>query len=151
LRKSRLADVFDFRVVAIFRDGTLNVMPGGDEELDGGDLLLLEGQLGDLEVLRGLQEIEIETSVPATLGAFESERLTLMDATLHPRSTLAGRTVGELNFRERYGIELAGIWREGETVGAEYANEKLQIGDGLLLLGPRHRWRLSSCLAWCYL
>ena len=142
LAKSRLADVFDFRVVAIFRDGELSVMPRGDEELAGGDLLLIEGQPSDLDVLRGLQEFEIETSVPANLGAFESERLTLMDATLDPRSTLAGRTVGELNFRERYGIELAGIWREGETVGTELADERLQIGDALLLLGPRDRLQL---------
>ena len=144
LRKSRLADVFDFRVVAIFRDGELSVMPRGDEELAGGDLLLIEGQPTDLDVLRGLQEFEIETSVPANLGAFESERLTLMDATLDPRSTLAGRTVGELNFRERYGIELAGIWREGETVGTELADERLQVGDALLLLGPRDRLQLLS-------
>ncbi len=144
LRKSRLADVFDFRVVSIFRDGALTVMPRGDEELQGGDLLLLEGQPSDLDVLRGLQELEIDTSVPANIGAFESERLTLMDATLDPRSRLAGRTVGELNFRERYGIELAGIWREGETVGADLANERLQIGDALLLLGPRDRLQLLS-------
>jgi di/tricarboxylate transporter len=142
LKKSRLADVFDFRVVAIFRDGALTVMPRGDENLVGGDLLLIEGQQPDLDVLRGLQEFEIETSVPANLGAFESERLTLMDATLDPRSSLAGRTVGELNFRERYGIELAGIWREGETVGTELADERLQIGDALLLLGPRDRLQL---------
>jgi len=144
LNKSRLAEVFDFRVVAIFREGTLKVMPRGDEELVGGDLLLIEGQLADLEVLRGLQELEIDSSVPANLGAFESERLTLMDATLDPRSRLAGRTVGELNFRERYGIELAGIWRQGETVGAELANERLQIGDALLLLGPRDRLQLLA-------
>jgi len=142
LSKSRLADVFDFRIVAIFRDGTLEVMPGGEEELTGGDLLLLEGQYQDLELLRGMQEIEIETSVPSNIGAFESDRLTLLDATLHPRSSLAGRTVGELNFRERYGIELAGIWREGESIGAELAAESLQIGDGLLLLGPRDRLQL---------
>jgi di/tricarboxylate transporter len=91
-----------------------------------------------------LQEFEIETSVPANLGAFESERLTLMDATLDPRSTLAGLTVGELNFRERYGIELAGIWREGETVGTDIADERLQIGDALLLLGPRERLQLLA-------
>jgi di/tricarboxylate transporter len=144
LEKSRLADVFDFRVVAIFRDSALTVMPRGDEILIGGDLLLIEGQPGDLDVLRGLQEFEIETSVPVNLGAFESERLTLMDATLDPRSTLAGRTVGELNFRERYGLELAGIWREGETVGTELADERLQIGDALLLLGPRDRLQLLS-------
>jgi len=144
LGKSRLADVFDFRVGAIFRDGALTVMPRGDEVLVGGDLLLIEGQPSDLDVLRGLQELEIETKVSARLGTFESERLTLMDATLDPRSSLAGRTVGALNFRERYGIELAGIWREGETIGTELADEQLQIGDALLLLGPRDRLQLLS-------
>ncbi|MEM7430850.1 MAG: SLC13 family permease [Pseudomonadota bacterium] len=144
LSKSRLADVFDFRVVAIFRDGKLKTMPRGDETLGGGDLLLIEGQLQDLEVLRGMQEIKIETGVPTNLGAFESERLTLMDATLDPRSSLAGRTVGELNFRERYGIELAGIWREGQTTSGDVAEEQLQIGDALLLLGPRDRLQLLS-------
>jgi di/tricarboxylate transporter len=144
LSKSRLADVFDFRVVAIFRDGALTVMPRGDEDLLGGDLLLIEGQPSDLDVLRGLQELEIETTVSPNIGAFDSERLTLMDATLDPRSSLAGRTVGELNFRERYGIELAGIWREGETVGSELVDERLQIGDALLLLGPRDRLQLLS-------
>jgi di/tricarboxylate transporter len=142
LGKSRLADVFDFRVLATFREGKLGVMPRDDEVLEGGDLLLIEGQPADLDVLRGLQDLEIDTSVPANLGAFDSERLTLMDATLDPRSSLAGRTVGELNFRERYGIELAGIWREGQTVGADLAEERLQIGDALLLLGPRDRLQL---------
>ncbi len=142
LKKSRLADVFDFRVVAIFRDGKLNVMPRGDELLSGSDLLLIEGQPEDLDVLRGLQELEIDTTVSPDLGAFESERLTLMDATLDPRSRLAGKTVGELNFRERYDIELAGIWREGETIGTDLADERLQIGDALLLLGPREKLQL---------
>ena len=144
LEKSRLADVFDFRVVAIFRDGKLSVMPHGDELLEGGDLLLIEGQHEDLDVLRGLQELEVETKVAPNLGALESERLTLMDATLDPRSSLAGRTVGELNFRERYGIELAGIWREGGPVSADFADERLQIGDALLLLGPHDRLQLLS-------
>jgi di/tricarboxylate transporter len=142
LEKSRLADVFDFRVVAVFRDGKLKVMPRGDEVLEGGDLLLIEGQHEDLDVLRGMQELEVETKVAPNLGALESERLTLMDATLDPRSSLAGRTVGELNFRERYGIELAAIWREGGPIGADLAEERLQLGDALLLLGPRDRLQL---------
>ena len=74
--------------------------------------------------LRGLQELDVETKVTANLGSLESERLTLMDATLDPRSGLAGRTVGELNFRERYGIELAGIWREGRPDWRRYRRRK---------------------------
>lgn len=67
-----------------------------------------------------------------------------MDATLDPRSALAGKTVGELNFRERYGIELAGIWREGGPLGTDLANERLHVGDALLLLGPRDRLQLLA-------
>lgn len=144
LAKSRLADAFDFRVVAIFRDGKLRVMPRGDEVLEQGDLLLVEGQPSDLDVLRGLQELKIDTRIPANVGAFDSERLTLLDATLDPRSRLAGKTVGELNFRERYGIELAGIEREGDTLTTDLATERLQIGDALLLLGPRDRLQLLA-------
>ena len=144
LAKSRLADVFDFRVLAVFREGKLQVMPRGEDVLDGGDLLLIEGQPSDLDVLRGLQELEIDTSVPSNLGALESERLTLMDATLDPRTQLAGKTVGELNFRDRHGIELVGIWREGEPVGTDLADKRLQVGDALLLLGPRDRLQLLA-------
>ena len=144
LKKSRLADVFDFRVLAIFRDGELKIMPRGDEILFGRDLLLIEGQQSDLDVLRGMQELDIDTKATGNQASQETERLTLMDATLDPRSSLAGKTVGELNFREKYGIELAGIWREGTTIGTALADERLQIGDALLLLGPRDRLRLLS-------
>ncbi|MGH8223622.1 MAG: SLC13 family permease [Woeseiaceae bacterium] len=144
LRKSRLDEIFDFRVLAIFRDGKLKLMPRGDEVLAGGDLILIEGQHEDLDVLRGFQELEIETQVPSSLGTFESARLTLMDATLNPRSNLAGKSVGELNFRERYGLELAAIWREGGPIDTDLRDERLQIGDALLLLGPRDRLQLLS-------
>lgn len=142
LGKSRIADVFDFRLLAVFSDGHLNVMPGDDTSLAGSDLLLIEGQPEDLDVLRGLQELEVESRVGGNLRAFESDRLTLMDATLHPRSSLAGKTVGELNFRERYGIELAGLWRNGESMGTELADYRLEVGDALVLLGPRERLSL---------
>ena len=91
LAKSRLADVFDFRVLAVFRDGELRVMPRGDEVLLGGDLLLIEGQHGDLDVLRGLQELEIDTKVPASITPFESERQTALE----PKASDSGVELGK--------------------------------------------------------
>lgn len=142
LGKSRLTEVFDFRVLAMFRDSKLEIMPGDEAVLSAGDLILVEGQPEDIDVLRGLQQLEVDTKVSPNLRAFESDRLTLMDATLHPRSSLSGKTVAELNFRERYGIELAGLWRNAKSVGVELADERLEVGDALLLLGPRERLAL---------
>ena len=57
-------------------------MPRGDEILFGRDLLLIEGQQSDLDVLRGMQELDIDTKAPGNQASQETERLTLMDATL---------------------------------------------------------------------
>jgi len=144
LEKSRLADVFDFRVSAIFRDSELTVMPRPDIALEGGDLLLVEGQPADVDVLRSFQELEIDTKLPKNVGALETQRLTLVEATLDPRSRLAGKTVAELNFRERYGVEVAAVWREGDPVTSNLSDVRLQVGDFLLLLGPHARLQLLA-------
>ena len=137
--RSRLIDVFDFSLLACFRDGRLDILPSDTLELAGGDLLLMQGESADMDVLRGLQALEIESRVSPSLKGFESERLVMQDATLDPRSSLAGKTVSELNFRERYGLEVAGIWREGHPLGDELRDVALRIGDALLLVGPRDR------------
>ncbi len=93
LQKSRLADVFDFRVLAVFRDGELKVMPRGDEVLLGGDLLLIEGQHSDLDVLRGLQELEIDTKVPANVVGVRV-RTPDIDGRHAGSSQHAGRSLG---------------------------------------------------------
>src|SRR5690606_41213103 len=60
LARSRFADAFDFRLLALFREGELKIMPEADLPLKGGDLLLIQGREEDLDVLRGLQALEIE-------------------------------------------------------------------------------------------
>jgi di/tricarboxylate transporter len=142
LAGSRLGDAFDFRMLALFREGELLIMPDPDQPLRGGDLLLIQGRPDDVEVLRGLQQLEAEaTSVP-TLGEFQSDRLAMMEATLDPRSNLVGQPVQDLNFRGRFGLELVGIWRNGNVIRSNLDQLKMQMGDALLLLGPRQRLQM---------
>ena len=56
LAKSRLGDAFDFRLLAMFREGDLQIMPEPDEVIHEGDLLLIQGRPEDLDVLRGLSD-----------------------------------------------------------------------------------------------
>jgi len=139
LIRSRLGDAFDFRLLALFREGELRIMPEPDQSLKGGDLLLIQGREEDLDVLRGLQELEIQKGVQQPLLAFESERLSLLEATLDPRSRRAGQPISEFGFREKYGLELVAIWRKGEAIRTNLDRLVLQLGDALLLLGPRQR------------
>ena len=139
LERSRLGDAFDFRLLALFRDGDLRIMPEPDQPLRGGDILLIQGRQQDLDVLRGLQELEVQRGGHAHLNAFESDRLGLLEATLEPRSGLAGRPLTEINFRDTYGLELVAVWRHGESIRSNLDRLKLEHGDALLVLGPRER------------
>ena len=144
LAKSRLGDAFDFRLLALFREGTLEVMPDPDQVILGGDLLLIQGRPEDLDVLRGLQELDIGASVPRSLNVFDSDRLATLEATLAPQSPLAGMRVADINFREKYGLELSAILRSGEAIRSELNQLELQFGDALLFVGPRNKLLLLS-------
>ena len=139
LMRNRLGDAFDFRLLALFREGELKIMPEPDQSLKGGDLLLIQGREEDLDVLRGLQELEIQRGAQPNLNAFESDRLSLLEATLDPRSTLAGQPLAEFSFREKHGLELVAVWRKGEAIRTNLDQLRLQLGDALLLLGPRQK------------
>lgn len=139
LAESRLGDVFDFRLVALFRGSELRPTPEPSTQIQGGDLLLLQGREEDLDVLRGLQQLEIERDVTRYLGVFERGDLEMVEATLHPRSALAGKTVGELEMRERRQVEIAALWRGGQPHRSELEEMVLRQGDALLFVGPRRK------------
>ncbi len=136
---SRLGDAFDFRLLATLREAALRVMPPPEEVILGGDLLLIQGRPEDLDVLRGLQELEIEERVSPNLGIFESDRLATLEATLAPQSPLAGKTVAEINVHDRYGLELVAVWRNGKAMRTDLDRLALNFGDALLLVGPRQK------------
>jgi di/tricarboxylate transporter len=144
LGRSRIGDAFDFRLLATFREGLLRIMPPYEEVILGGDLLLLQGRPEDLDVLRGLQELQIEDRASPNLGLFESDRLATLEATLAPQSPLAGRSVAQVNFHDRYGLELVAVWRAGTALRTDLDKLVLQFGDALLLVGPRQKLALLN-------
>ncbi len=141
LASSRLGDAFDFRLLGIIREGKLQVMPEPSALVEAEDRLLIQGRLRDIQVLGGLQELIVEDDHSPDLQMLESEKVALLEAMLSPRSGLAGKALSQLHFRERYGVEVLAIWRGGRAYRSELASRALQLGDGLLLMGPRDRLR----------
>lgn len=142
LAQSRLGDAFDFRLLATFREGNLNLMPEPDEVILGGDQLLIQGRPEDLDVLRGLQELEVQHRLAPNLNIFDSDRLATAEVTLAPNSPMAGQRVKDINLREKHGLELVALWRAGGAIRSDLDRQELHFGDALLLLGPRGKLAL---------
>ncbi len=126
-------------VVGISRGGVINLAPPRAEAVRDGDVVLFTGQADamDLEP-HGL----ILTEDPAWRGQLASDAISLVEVTLAPRSTLAGKTLREIQFRDRYALTVLAIWREGNTLRDALAEIPLRFGDALLLQGARDRIRM---------
>jgi di/tricarboxylate transporter len=139
LAESHLGDAFGLIVLGIVRDGSTHLAPDPAEQLQAGDTLLVEGKREDLLTLRGLQRLEIDQEVSPDLGDLESEQVGLVEAILSPHTTLAGQSLHQLHFREKYGLNVLAIWREGRAYRSNLRHMALRLGDALLLHGPREK------------
>lgn len=129
-------------VVAVEREGDVTWGPGPDVLFEAGDRLFVKGRERRLRALLRMGGVELTSGVAAP--AFESEEVGMGEATLAPRSGLAGRTLAEIAFRDRYGVQVLAIWREGKPIRSGLAQLALRVGDALLLQGRRGRLGLLA-------
>ena len=139
---SRLGDSYGLGVMGIIRKGETRLLPPPDEILQAEDALLVKGKQSDLQLVEGLQSLQVDTQPLPDLGELESEEIGLVETVLSPHSSLAGKTLRELNFRFKYGLSVLAIWREGRAYRSNLRDMPLRYGDALLLYGPRKRLRM---------
>ncbi len=137
LVESRLGNGFGLTVIGILRGDELMNMPSPNEKIQPGDLLVLQGSTSDLEILEGLQELQIEKQTPGLVEELESQQIGVTEVLLSPRTTLAGRTLAELLFRDHYGLSVLAVWRKGRAYRSGIQDMPLEFGDALLVYGQR--------------
>jgi len=142
LKESRLGDALGSRVLGIQRGNEPILMPEPWETLKANDSLVIEGRMSDFEMLHGLQELEIERRTQPDINNLVSANIGLEEAILSPHTTLAGKTLRQLNFREKYGLNVLAIWRQGQAYRSNLRDTSLRFGDALLLLGPKEKLKM---------
>jgi di/tricarboxylate transporter len=143
LKNSRLADAFGSHVLGILRDKSPVFMPEPGEILQAEDRLVLEGRLVNFELLQGLGDLVVEQQAePSDLSSLVSEDTGLMEAILAPGTVLEGKTLRQLNFREKYGLNVLALWRAGHAHRSDLRDMDIRFGDALLLLGPRNKLQM---------
>lgn len=134
LNEVALGKEYDLTVLRILNSSGAVVKPRATTVLTTGDKLLVEGRGDDIIALR-------DQNVVAFTGDFPEQELSnvlpIAEVILLPESPLIGRTLWGVNFRERYGLQVLGINRKGETIHHRISRTRLQVGDQLLLQGDQ--------------
>ncbi|MGB5879417.1 MAG: SLC13 family permease [Thermoanaerobaculia bacterium] len=136
---SRLGELVGLTVAGLVREDRTHLAVQPDEVIQAGDRLLIAGDPSGLVTLFELGDVELEAEPPG--APFESTEVGMVEAAVAPRSAAAGRTLAELDFRDRYGLLALALWREGQAVHSDLTNVALKFGDALLLQGPRGKIR----------
>jgi di/tricarboxylate transporter len=136
LAESRLGADYDLSVLAIVRDGRVNTTLNRNTSMLPGDLLVIEGQVDNLMEAREALGIEIESERKLELDRLDPEKISIIEATLAPRSGMVGRSLREVRFRDQYGFTALAIWRQGGVITQRLRDVRLKFGDTLLLQGP---------------
>lgn len=135
VRQSQLREKYKLNLVAIQHGGRMIETISPEMELKAGDILHLVGRLDLIPVPELETELELisETTLPS---------MGLVEVVLTPRSLLIGKTLRDLHFREKYGMNVLAIWRAGRPYRTGHGEMPLQFGDALLLQGPPGRLRV---------
>lgn len=143
IQSLRLGDTLGFQILAILRDGSVLYMPALEDKIRIGDRLIILGCPENLEILEAMAGLKpMEAASPDTLPELESDTVGFMEAILSPHTTLTGKSLRQLRFREKYNLTVLAIWRGGEAIRTGLRDVKLQFGDALLLHGERKKYSL---------
>ncbi|UCC54700.1 MAG: SLC13 family permease [Anaerolineaceae bacterium] len=139
LFESHLGREYDFTVLAIQRENGDQPALHRETQIRSGDLLIIESSASDIMNARQSLGLTIAVDYELDIDSLEPGDVQVVEATLAPNSRMAGHSLRETRFRDRYGFNALAISRAGEVITERLHDIPLQFGDALLLQGPRYR------------
>jgi len=127
----------DITILRIAKNNRTFLVPNGKTTLETGDVLLVECDRDGLLKLGDDSGLELKPKTDIENDALKSERVSLFEVILLPRSPMIGKTLKELDFRRTSGLQVLGINRSGRTIRRKISEVRLAVGDQLLLHGSR--------------
>jgi len=109
--------------------------------LEAGDRLLLQGQRSSVDEVADAYALQVEPVDPNAEGVVP-RNLGFVEVLPTPRSRWLNQTLAELHFRDRFGLQVVAVRRDGATITEGLARLTIRFGDTLLVEGTRKAFEL---------
>ncbi len=113
---------------------TYQEMAGPASVIHAKDILYIQGSRAQVEKLVNDYQLVLETEELES-DHLVSSQLGVAEVLLTPYSKLINKTIREIDFREKYNLNIIGINRKGTYILKEMSNVHLRFGDALLVQG----------------
>ena len=126
------------------KDSAEKLTSEGDTLIEAGDTFIVRTTPDELMSLHGDQGLMLKalqkfSSGDDTLISLFGEEKRILKAVIAPKSAFIGRSVSQINFFQRFGVAVVGIWRKSGWVAAGVADAVIMAGDMLVIWGPKEK------------
>ncbi|MEE9321786.1 MAG: SLC13 family permease [Granulosicoccus sp.] len=122
-------------VMAIVRNDRRRLAPPVIEQLQAGDVLILEGDSDALQPLFTDPDLVDAGAEEIDTASLNSPDVRVIEAVVMPNSQLESLSIRGLAMHRRFGINLLAVAREGHRSRARLKLVRFRVGDVLLLQG----------------
>ncbi len=145
IRDAAIRSRYQLDVILVFRPGAPLAQryeqPSPDLVIQAEDHLYLEGRAEDAWHFAEEEVVQFGFAGPKALERILGRGVTLGELTLAPRADAIGKTLRDLEFRKRTGLNVLSIWRRDRVLTTDVATRELRLGDAFLVSGPPARLR----------
>lgn len=127
------------RVIEVVREGRPVPIPLNKLVLEAGDQITMKTRASGVVELAETSGLDLLPEGELGLDHVRTESAVLMEGIVGPESRLAGHSLKELNFRQRFGVVILAVHRRGVNLRDRFEDVKLAFGDTLLVEGPLNR------------
>ena len=124
------------RVLEIIRHGVSLFGDIRSTPLEAGDRLILKCRPSGVAEARGMKGVDL-VSEAGGLEQITTEEGTMVEGVVAPNSELVGRSIREINFRQRFRTVVMAVHRQGRNISQKLRSINLRPGDTLLMLGTQ--------------
>jgi len=123
------------RLLEIVRQGVAIAGDPRQTKLEVGDRLVLACRPSGVAEAHSIKGIAFHSEISAGLETIATDEGALVEGVVGPHATILGKTLGEINFRQRFRIVVVAVHRKGHNQRDRLDSLRLQPGDTLLMMG----------------
>lgn len=135
LAEAGLSRAKGIRLIEIVRDGVALYIEPEKIRLKAGDRIILACRPQGIAATRGVAGIDLISELKLGLEQIAAHEGSLVEAVVNPHSTIVGRNVREINFRQRFRMVVLAVHRKGRNVRERLESLPLEAGDIVLMMG----------------
>ena len=108
--------------------------------IQSGDTFLVQGTLENILQVREIAGLRIKADIKLSDADLQTRDEAIAEAIVMPSSELVEQTLKQVQFRDKYNLNVLAMWRDGHPIRQKLADLPLHFGDVLLIQGRKERF-----------